>query len=670
MAQEEDETSPPRAVVAASDTVPPKVNWEERQFTDKVWGVLYLLALIAFLACGFTLMSKAHPRYTFHEATVTTDEINGIEIYETVEVRVVSDHFKDSVAQCCANKGGVDDGWDLCSELTLDDAVRRRRLQFEERRRLQEEDDTSTPATLHKSKLEQGDGMFDAFLEAPHIAVTLSFLALFLALLWIVLIRYFATPIVFATEAIKAAFFFYLMVRQLMEGATGSAIVALVCALGTIGWGIYTRKQLLFAGKVLSHAAKSFKENMAMFCAFIPVLGLYSFNAYLFVTFYAKSFEVVEVQEWENCYADYDPLSPTYGQEICYTSCYYWSPSYTTGMVVYISLTYLWSVLLFSQMRLSIIANVIGSWHFHPENQPGIAKAVRNTCTTSMGTLSVSSLITTVAEKLNRLFLTETLWQQCCNPIFCILLPFYLCFGYCIKMFIIMLTKFSVILHVFTGKSWLGSAKKVFKIMKRHFKGGFVTEYASTNVLTLGSYVFSISIFFICWVWMDREFKTETFIGINEDSFLVILWVFFGLFNIWYPVLGIFVLIVVSRWLSKWDFLAPTDWVVPFAASFVGCIAMMFFTYLGGIFLDTVDVLFLCFAVDRDNHRDLSNDEFAKLVNEGVDTVITDPDWSEGDANDAEWEGEDNVEPVVPAMPVVVTGIEPMEAPTEKSLDA
>ena len=147
------------------------------------------------------------------------------------------------------------------------------------------------------------------------------------------------------------------------------------------------------------------------------------------------------------------------------------------------------------------------------------------------------------------------------------------------------------ILQVFSGKSWFGSAKKVFKILKRHFKGGFVTEYASSSVLNLGSYVFSISIMFIAWVWLDAEFKTDTFLGANDSAALAIVWVFFALFNIWYPALGIFLLILVNRALANSES-DPTVCVPPFAASFDGCISMMFFTYLAGIFSDTVDVPF------------------------------------------------------------------------------
>lgn len=179
------------------------------------------------------------------------------------------------------------------------------------------------------------------------------------------------------------AFFLYLSVKGFMEGVPAGAGVSFACAVVIVVWDYYTFDKLQFAGKMLSQAAGAFKENAAMFFAFVPILLLYAGNAGLFVLFFARSFEVVEVETVND-------------------SCEYVSPSYTSPIVAFLSLAYLWSILLFSTMRLSIIATVIGSWHFHPEHQPGLGRAITNTFT-SLGTLSVASLLSTIAERINRL---------------------------------------------------------------------------------------------------------------------------------------------------------------------------------------------------------------------------------------------------------------------------
>jgi hypothetical protein len=40
------------------------------------------------------------------------------------------------------------------------------------------------------------------------------------------------------------------------------------------------------------------------------------------------------------------------------------------------------------------------------------------------------------------------------------------------------------------------------------------------------------------------------------------------------------------------------------------------FTFLSAIFLDTIDTLFLCFAIDKDNNVINPDDEFATLLKE------------------------------------------------------
>eukprot|EP00978_Attheya_sp_CCMP212_P029474 scaffold104840_cov53-Attheya_sp.AAC.3 len=528
-----------RTLVAASETVPAKVSWEpeNRTFHDKWWGVLYVLAVIAYLSTGFFLVAKAESRYQRDPVT---------------DVRFVSNQFYNDVNTCCINKrypGEFD--YDLCVELDSD-AANQRRL----------EGSNST------SRYEQGDGIFDAFIEAPEIVSVLSITALVLALSWVVLLRFFATPIVFATEFLKVSFFIYLCAAASMEGATGPAIIAILIAIGIVAWDVWTYKKLIFAGKIMSHSAVAFKENPTMFFGFIPICVLYGLNAFLFVLFFSKSFDNVEVVASDICYSSSSFMNDGFNEagetkeEYCTSYCEFQSPAYATRIIVFTCLAYLWSVLFFNTMRLSVVANVIGSWHFHPENTPGVIRSVINT------------------------------------------------------MLILMLTKFALILHVFTGQAFVPSAKKVFKIMKRHFKGGFVTEYAATSVLNLGSYVFSIAIFLIAWVWFDKAFKTSTFPGASEELYLITIWSIFALFNLWYPVLGLYIIILVNRWLAKDSALDPEIWVSPVAAIFVGCISMMFFTYIASVFLDTINVLFLCFAIDKDNNVDMTQDEFAKLVEE------------------------------------------------------
>jgi len=573
--------APGRVLVPAQDTVPPKVLWnkEHRKFTDKIWGIVYVLSFIAFLSTGFVLVANAKTRFE----------------RDSDGLRIISSNFRADVESCCQEVAAQGDSldYDLCDHLPGASGGRR--------------------LGVGGSKYDGDEGIFDAFQEAPGIVVGLLALALVAALVWIILIRFFSKPIVILTEVVKVAVFIYMGVVQ---ENTGTRVICFIFAVGIVAYAFWARKEIMFAADILTHSTKAFKANPMMFVGCIIIKIFYVINAFLFVLFFSRGLDVVQVEKLTYC-------SEYFGESACSSHCVFVTPSYVTPIYTYIGLSYLWSVILFSKMRLSVIATVVGSWHFHPENNPGIIRAVINTVTTSTGTLAASSLIATIAERLNRM-LQEPCWKSWLGPAACITLPLqlFLCvFGQCLETLIRMLTKFAVILHVFTGLPFIGSAKKVFKIMSRHFKSGFVTELTSQGVLNLGAYVFSIGIAFLAWAWLDDEFNCSTLPG-GRDTTFVIAWILLGLFNLWYPVLGLYLIILINRLILQ---NLPDNengdqggyqhiWVNPLAAIFIGCISMMFFTYLAGIFLDTIDVLFLCFAIDKDNNVDMTNDEFQALI--------------------------------------------------------
>mmetsp|Transcript_27311 Transcript_27311/g.31206 ORF Transcript_27311/g.31206 Transcript_27311/m.31206 type:complete len:341 (-) Transcript_27311:96-1118(-) len=270
------------------------------------------------------------------------------------------------------------------------------------------------------------------------------------------------------------------------------------------------------------------------------------------------------------------------------------------------------------------------SWHFHPEDNPGVLKAIKN-IVKSYGTLSISSLIATVADKVNRMMSQDAI-VSFLSPTICFTWPLhcFMCiFGSCIYTCVKMLTSYAVVLHVFTGRNFLGSAKASFNILSRHFKGGFVTEVTSRSLFSLTSYVFSVCVALIAWAWIDAEFQAGSLPN-EADGYAWILYIIVLIFNVYYPVLGLYVMILVNRLLRDFDksnreyaLETGTDyipinhlWVPPLAATFVGCIAMMIFTFVSSIFLDIITTLFLCFAIDKDNNVDMNGNEFDSLVKE------------------------------------------------------
>lgn len=563
------------ALVPAEETVAPEVKYENRSATDKWWGLVYLFSLIAYIACGSYMVSQSHNRYEF-------DESSG--------QRQISAHFMDDAVQCCSDPD-ANNLFGVCAFIGGNDG---RRL------------------AAGNSTFVGDEGIFDAFLDAPEIIVGLIALSAAIGLTWVVLLRFFATPIVILVELCKIAIFIVMGIYQVSRS---SQVMCFAIAAGILLYDIWARNKLIFAAKIISHSTIAMKENMSIFVGGIAIKVLFAGITALFIFFFAESFNVVEVKK-----ITYD------GYYNSLTYCEFASPKYVTGIDTYLSLSYLWSILLFDKMRLSMIATVIGSWHFHPEKKPSIFVAMKNIAP-SFGTLSVASLIATVAEYVNKVT-GEEAWKSWVSPFVCVTAPLNLlmcCFGACLKTLVQMFTKFAVILHVFTGDAFVGSGKKVFKILKRHFKGGFVTEVTSKSVLSFGSYAFSLGIAMVAWKWIDDRFDCGTLSQENTDNQLFfILYILMICVNVWYPVLGIYVLILLSKILQDagkktieqgdegWNH----SWIPPVSAAFIACIVMILFQFLSAIFLDVIDTLFLCFAIDKDNGVDLSNDEFTALIQE------------------------------------------------------
>lgn len=167
-----------------------------------------------------------------------------------------------------------------------------------------------------------------------------------------------------------------------------------------------------------------------------------------------------------------------------------------------------------------------------------------------------------------------------------------------------------------------------------------MTEITSRSVMHLASYAFSLSLAMITWAWMSDRFDCESIPDL--DAAILVGYLILLLFNLYYPVLGLYIVIMVNMFLRRWgrarmeeaqqrnddygstddDYRSSNhDWIPPLAACFVGCLAMMMFSFLSAVFLDIVDTLFLCFAIDMDNNVDVSNDAFCVLIKEIPDYI-------------------------------------------------
>lgn len=578
-------------VVQPEDTVPPKVNYQERKVTDRPFAIIYALSYIGFLACGFTIVSKARARY----------ELNGD------GERVLASYFVEDAQECCGDDGSG--SGPVCYYLDELNGVTN-----DGRRRLK----------AGNSKFDGDEGIFDAFIEAPEIIIGTLAATFGIATVWVLLLRFFAKPVVIFVELAKISALIYLGI--VVEDVMAKVVMFIAAALH-IGYDYWAREKILYAAKIITHSTIALKENPSIFAGAFLVKLLFAGNAALFVLFFAESFNVVEVEKYTyepNYYDNYNFDESVSGGNYCS----FQSPKFIGNMWWYLSISYLWTILYLNHMRLSIISTIVGGWHFQPEDRPSFGTVIKNTCK-SCGTIAVSSFIATIAEKIRRMFLERSILTWL-NPLtYTLFLPLHIlacCFGTCLGTFVSLFSKFSLILHVFTGRGFKGSATHVLKILSRHFKGGVVTELTSKSVLNFGSYAFSVCLALIVFVWIDGRFDCEV-VGEIKHFYMWVAYILVMMFSIWYPVLGLYFMIIVNRSLQEWAEEGMQDailrgqeydgwnhlWIPVLAACFVGCIVMMMFNLLSGIFLDIIDTLFLCFAIDMDNNVGM-DDELASLV--------------------------------------------------------
>jgi len=129
---------------------------------------------------------------------------------------------------------------------------------------------------------------------------------------------------------------------------------------------IYFKKNLLFAAKMISHACLALQENQTMFLGLIFVKMFYVLQAYLFITFVSKSSGVKEIRQ---------SLSIDIESGYMGADCVFKSPDWVGSGLNIIGYCWLFSVMFYTQVRLAVIAFCVGSWHFHPDNKPGVFHA-------------------------------------------------------------------------------------------------------------------------------------------------------------------------------------------------------------------------------------------------------------------------------------------------------
>lgn len=552
---------------------------------DKIYGLTLKVFYIISIVTSIIIFSFAQPKYEFSS--------NG--------TKEISKFFLPHVQKCCRE---VRDFGEQPNDYGLCPLIEKER---NDHRFLDE----------YSVKFVGDEGIFDAFLDRPGIIFYTSVLVISCILIWFQLLQYYAKHVVIATEILKLVSILFCAVYLVVEvpGTRTSTFNALVF-IGVGAYCIYVYVNfdyILKAAELITHSTIIVGNNGRMTYKLLGLKVMYILQTVLLLITICFSYEIVEVK----------PLSG---------SCYFVSPAYMKYMNTFQIFVWIWTVWTLDMIRLMIVATITGSNYFHGTNssaEQSFSEAYSRAFGQSFGTLSFAGLVTSFLDALRKRNKRCFMWIGPQAAILIVIEAILFLFGTCFLHLVFVLTKFSVVIHAFTGKSLIDSGKHCYQIMNRRFIGGFVTEISSHSVLWTTAIIFSIITSTISWGWIDVAFDCTSF----KDQTYVLIFIILGLFFT-HPVLGVLLVIVINMTYEKLETYSFEKgeatyqhvWVPPLAAAFVGFVTKLIFTFVGGIILDAVDTSLVCFAIDEDNGvKDRMNGSFAIIVKDMDEYIKAEP---------------------------------------------
>mmetsp|Transcript_12558 Transcript_12558/g.17408 ORF Transcript_12558/g.17408 Transcript_12558/m.17408 type:complete len:493 (-) Transcript_12558:44-1522(-) len=274
------------------------------------------------------------------------------------------------------------------------------------------------------------------------------------------------------------------------------------------------------------------------------------------------------------------------------------------------SLLFAWVCSFLQSARLMVVAAPTVCWYFPQLADTAPAhpsfRALGWCFSTSVGTLSLSGLIATIASKAEEAATARR--GRCCgdthrccscdciNPIGVI----FQLIWYLLESCAVTATRFALIAHLFRAKNFWDSARSAYRTMEsRGVVGGYVVGQAGESVVTMGAYVFSLIVGLLVWEYVDAVEELGTMDHFASSVTKQILFYFlFILYLIltYYPLFTIVITVVISEYLP--------EVLLPFlTALFMACTAHLLFGYLGDVIMSAVYTLYFCYCIDLEKQR-------------------------------------------------------------------
>ena len=286
------------------------IDFGPRQPTDKVFTAIYVIGLLAWLVLCCVIIGSSHPLYATNESGKLA----------------VSPYWLDGggaelVAECAKTVRGGN------RHLTTDG-------------------------------IKSDWDMWGFMSGAPGIPAALISITIFLGVSWVALLKQFAIPIVFATQAMHVVMYLFAGFFLINQCASEPGVVLLAFGAGTAIFAVLCRDKFVLAGNIMVEACKGIAANPALFLTLLGAYVIYLLYVVLTMAAFVSVGGVLVVEPENMCH----PVPA----------------AWLNGAIRFVLFHYIWSTRIYSNIRLATVAGTIGTWYFHADQR--VIPAVGEVC--------------------------------------------------------------------------------------------------------------------------------------------------------------------------------------------------------------------------------------------------------------------------------------------------
>lgn len=567
-----------------NNVIIPRVQFEDRAWRvakfDYCFAALFLIGFIAHIACGAKII---HSQNSFSNATGTYITLALKAEYDACLV-ALADLQNTSTSgrrllpfteftEAGPSLGDVFPNYEYVNSNLLDNYHRSSLLRFLQTSALDE--DGTNP-------VDDCTTLWCVIGETPRVTVATFIGAVLIGVCWLASMRWkpqysawFAalwSPVMYVSVAIA------LITRT--EGTTMLSALFFATAVILVFVLAAAHESIKATGEHLRIAAAVLLQNAYMFRAIAVVLVVLCIFLAWHWSVTMRSVDIIEFTVAASC-------EPT-------------TPAYVESMLIYLFLFMVWFISFCNSQKLVIVSMCVGSWFLQQPIRPRLPdfSALRAGYSTSFGTIAGGCLVTEFVDYIVERGGSNFWWL---DPLGYIIRPLKFAFGRCVTPF----TRFSMIAHAFTGEGFGPAAYRSAKLLRRNFTNAYVADRILIAGVRTGTNAFSIALGLVVWARIDAINGWNSLRNSpNGDGVFggvpgLLLFVCLASYLTRRPLLGLMMLALVNDTLLAW-LNGTVQLFAPMAGVFVACLASVIIGFQGDCVLNTIDTIFMCYAIVED----------------------------------------------------------------------